>query len=367
MFVLRGVATVRSMGIQQPQWRPGSGWSRRLKPGVALFPLRIFLGATFVYAGIQKLSDPGFLHPGAPSYLGTQLRGFANGTPGGFILKTLALPHVTLAGVGIAFAEIAIGLLVLIGLFTRGAAVAGLLINLLFLVTASWKTYPYFLGSDVVFVFAWLPFALTGATGQPALEQVLAGPPRRSGADSASDRRVPAGPVTAQATRRELLVRAVGLTGAATLALGGISTIAKGRYRSHTPSLRPDAEAAPNTQAPSAARPRAPSSEPPLPAGAVRLGPASRLTANQAAAYRDPGNGDPDLVIRHANGALTALSAVCTHAGCTVGYEGGQITCPCHGATYDPQSGAATGGPAQGPLAKRRVMEHGGSIYAIPS
>ena len=36
----------------------------RARPEMALFPLRIFLGVTFVYAGIQKLSDPGFLHPG---------------------------------------------------------------------------------------------------------------------------------------------------------------------------------------------------------------------------------------------------------------------------------------------------------------
>jgi thiosulfate dehydrogenase (quinone) large subunit len=40
---------------------------RRTTPAMALFPLRLFLGATFVYAGIQKLSDPGFLHPGVPS------------------------------------------------------------------------------------------------------------------------------------------------------------------------------------------------------------------------------------------------------------------------------------------------------------
>src|SRR5436305_2001687 len=37
-----------------------------LAPGAALFPLRLFLGLTFIYAGVQKLSDPGFLHPGAP-------------------------------------------------------------------------------------------------------------------------------------------------------------------------------------------------------------------------------------------------------------------------------------------------------------
>ena len=42
-----------------------------LEPGAALLPLRLFLGVTFVYAGVQKLSDPGFLHPGAPTYIGT--------------------------------------------------------------------------------------------------------------------------------------------------------------------------------------------------------------------------------------------------------------------------------------------------------
>ena len=51
-----------------------------ISPAMALFPLRLFLGVTFVYAGIQKLSDPGFLHAGAPTYIGTQLHGFAAGT-----------------------------------------------------------------------------------------------------------------------------------------------------------------------------------------------------------------------------------------------------------------------------------------------
>src|SRR3954453_20156824 len=93
-----------------------------IDPGIALVPLRLFLGATFVYAGIQKLSDPGFLHPGAPTYIGTQLHGFANGTPGGFLLRAFALPQPQVAGVGVALLEIAIGLLVTAGLLTRIAA-----------------------------------------------------------------------------------------------------------------------------------------------------------------------------------------------------------------------------------------------------
>src|SRR3954468_13235650 len=163
----------------QRRERRGSRGDRRVRlkplaPGAALLPLRLFLGITFVYAGIQKLSDPGFLHPGAPTYIGTQLHGFANGTPGGFLLRAFALPQPQIAGVGVALLEIAVGLLVTAGLLTRLAAAAGLGLNFVLFLTNSWHAYPYFLGSDIVFVFAWLPFVLTGASDQPALDNRLA-------------------------------------------------------------------------------------------------------------------------------------------------------------------------------------------------
>lgn len=47
--------------------------------------------------------------------------------------------------------------------------------------------------------------------------------------------------------------------------------------------------------------------------------------------------------------------------------EGRVIDSPCHGATYDPNSGAVTGGPATLGLARKKVMESGGQIYAVPS
>src|SRR4051795_3630409 len=180
-------------------------------------PLRLFLGVTFVYAGIQKLSDPGFLHPGAPTYIGTQLHGFANGTPGGFLLRAFALPQPQVAGVGVALLEIAIGLLVTAGLLTRAAAAGGLGLNFVLFLTNSWNAFPYFLGSDIVFVFAWLPFVLTGASGQPALDNSLeriarsprmrlpppppGGPARRQIAPDAA-RGAAAGPAGAVAARR---------------------------------------------------------------------------------------------------------------------------------------------------------------------
>src|SRR5947207_8894593 len=111
--------------------------------GAALTVLRLFLGVTFVYAGIQKLSDPGFLHPGSSTYIGTQLHGFAHGTPGGFLLRTFAIPHPKLAGVGVALLEIAVGLLATAGLLTRVAAAVGLSLNLVLFLTNRWHAYLY--------------------------------------------------------------------------------------------------------------------------------------------------------------------------------------------------------------------------------
>ena len=322
---------------------------RKVEPGMALLPLRLFLGITFVYAGVQKLSDPGFLHPGAPTYIGTQLHGFAHGTPGGFILRAFALPDPKLAGVGVAIVEIVVGLLVTVGLFTRVAAAVGLALNLLLFLTNSWHAHPYFLGSDIVFVFAWLPLVLAGAQGQPALDNGLNRRPQIGDAHGL--------------TRREVLGRSLGAVGVASLAIAGIASAAKGSYRG-TRSIAAGG-ARPRKRAPSAPHHSRASSS--LPRGAVKLGPSKSLPAGQGATYNDPSDGQPDIAVRLPDGKLKAYSAVCTHAGCTVGFSGGVIACPCHGATYDPNTGNVTGGPAPQGLAPKRVVESGGQIYAVPS
>lgn len=338
---------------------------------MALFPLRLFLGVTFVYAGIQKLSDPGFLHPGAPTYIGTQLEGFARGTPGGFLLNTFALPHPALAGVAVAIAEILIGLLVTAGLFTRVAAAAGLGLNFVLFLTASWHTTPYFLGPDLIFSFAWLPFVLAGSEGQPSLDHLIE---HRS---PALERRVrlsaPEGAAPEPlATRRALLAEFAG----AAVAIAGISALAKGTYtaaRSFSAGSstgRPGSGThgpASGAQGGAGGGGGAASGGSSLPSGAVKLGPGSRLPSGQAATYTDPTDGSPDILIRDSAGNLKAFSAVCTHAGCTVGYEGGAIVCPCHGGEYSAETGQVIAGPPPSPLAPKRVLEAGGQIYAVPS
>ena len=366
----------RSMSATRQRSAPRSAESDANRLGWSLFPVRLFLGVTFLYGGIQKLSDPGFLHAGAPTYIGTQLRGFANGTPGGFLLRTFALPHPTLSGVGVALAEMAVGLLVTAGILTRPAAAVGLALNLLLFLTNSWHTYPYFLGSDIVFVFAWLPFVILGATRQPTLEPKLhqlavmftASGDKSSRAERPGAGRYRPNPTAADpaVTRRTVIGTALSITGAATAAVAGVSLLSRESYRAAR-ALRASTPPRGAASVPSRVGGPPAGVAAPLPSGAVKLGAASQLSPGQAATYPDPGDRNPDIVIREPNGSLVAHSAVCTHAGCTVGYQGGQIVCPCHGAVYNAQTGAVISGPAPAPLAPRKVIEHAGEIYALPA
>jgi cytochrome b6-f complex iron-sulfur subunit len=61
---------------------------------------------------------------------------------------------------------------------------------------------------------------------------------------------------------------------------------------------------------------------------------------------------EPCLLIRHRDDQWVALSAKCTHLGCTVQYEPAKkrIFCACHGGTYDPETGKNIAGPPPKPL-----------------
>lgn len=147
-----------------------------LHPGERmLLPLRLFLGITFVYAGIQKLTDPQFFNPKAIGYIGKQIIAFATGSPLHYILIRYAVPHAVLFGLVVALGEIAIGLGALFGFLLRPASFFGLLLSLLFFLSASWHVFPYFYGADIVFVFAWITLLLAGPlrSGYPSLDGVI--------------------------------------------------------------------------------------------------------------------------------------------------------------------------------------------------
>ena len=67
---LSNVAVTEGAGSEAAGWgdvrRPPSAWDVRLarRSGIALVPMRLLLGGTYHLAGVQKLTAPGFQHPG---------------------------------------------------------------------------------------------------------------------------------------------------------------------------------------------------------------------------------------------------------------------------------------------------------------
>ena len=67
-------------------------WNSAGGPGVAIWPLRVFLAVSFIWASVDKLRDPGFLDPTGSNFLGRQLTMAAPGSPIGGFLTAVVVP-----------------------------------------------------------------------------------------------------------------------------------------------------------------------------------------------------------------------------------------------------------------------------------
>lgn len=82
----------------------------------------------------------------------------------------------------------------------------------------------------------------------------------------------------------------------------------------------------------------------------ITLKDAQKLPAGSALMFKF--GPSPAMLIHHKDNTWVALTAVCTHLGCTVQYEpdADRIHCACHGGVYDPRTGANVSGPPPKPL-----------------
>lgn len=138
-----------------------------------LWPLRIFMGLTFLYAGLQHLTDPSYFDPSKSGYIGHLITEYAVGSPIHDFLLGVVAPNAVTFGYFVAIGESLIGLAVLFGFLFRFAAFAGLLLNLTFFLSATWNAFPFYFGSDIVFAMCWLTLLLTGPQLGQSIDGVL--------------------------------------------------------------------------------------------------------------------------------------------------------------------------------------------------
>jgi thiosulfate dehydrogenase [quinone] large subunit len=149
------------------------------------------MGLTFLYAGLQHLTDPSYFDPSMAGYIGKLVVGYSTGSPIHAFLMGVVEPNAVAFGYTVAVGECLIGIAVLAGFLFRIAAFAGLLLNVTFYLSATWNAFPFYFGSDIVFVMCWLTLMLTGpqlkysidtalATRYPSLSWLVSLPPQGS-------------------------------------------------------------------------------------------------------------------------------------------------------------------------------------------
>ena len=379
-------------------------------PAIALLPIRLFFGATFLYAGFDKLLDPSFFDPSSPTSIDAQLVAFARFSPLAGLIQA-ALPLAGLIGLAIAIAEIGIGVGALTGLAFRVAAAGGAALSGLFFLTASWATHPYYFGPDLPYMIGWLTLAIAGhgdllvpawvrdAFSGSAVDHVEGFVPNPPGGLSGRERRrrlaakqaargraavrYGESPRTGSAYRPEagddvppslerrallqagLLAGIAAIAAAVALPLRAIGVFLEPQTGSSGASPRPTGSTG------GVATPGPGSSAAPGPTGGTAQGKVIARVADVqagggAASFTVPFDakaplpaGDPGIVIQLTDGTFVAYDAVCTHQGCTVGWDqvDGVILCPCHDAAFDPAHDAAVlQGPARRPLGRIPIV-----------
>ncbi|MEU5766659.1 DoxX family membrane protein [Streptomyces asoensis] len=153
---------------------------RRMNLGVVLLPLRIFLGFISIYAGMGKLCDPVYFDGGKRGsmvkWLDT-LHPWEVAEP----LRQFALHHPVGSGLVIAFLQVVVGVLTVLGCWQRVAAVVGAGLSAALIVTVSWMTVPVYDTPDIIYLAAWSPLIIAGAPVYSVDGRLAAGAWRRLG------------------------------------------------------------------------------------------------------------------------------------------------------------------------------------------
>jgi thiosulfate dehydrogenase [quinone] large subunit len=308
--------------------------------------LRLFLGVSFCYAGVDKLAGSAFLNANDPASLHATMQALGNHGPLGPMITWLT-PHATAVGAAVAAAELAVGLATLAGLWVRWAAAGGLLLNLTFLLTVHWQTSPWYENPDIAYCASWLALAIAAPLPATLHTWVYSRPERAAGkvAEAGHDTTSRPAPIL---PRRLLLTRLGAAAGLAVI--GAASAAAASRFRGRSGPGSPGQPVLYQEQVKA-------------PPGTPSRIPARSLPPGQATKIAD-GAGWARWLVHTPDAGFVALATLCTHAYCPVQFLPGlmQFGCPCHGSTFDARDGAVLHGPAITPLPQYSVQLNGEDV-----
>jgi thiosulfate dehydrogenase [quinone] large subunit len=271
--------------------------------------IRFWLGFTWLFAAWNKATDPGFLTAGSTTFIGTQLAGYAEQSPIGFVFERL-IDYPTHVGTFVMISEFSIGLATIFWVVPSMAAFGGFSMSIGLWLASSFRVDPYFLASDTAYAVLWLSYLLHIKNNRKGISMSL----ERRG------------------------VMRVGIIGTLAVAFAGV-----GKF--FTPQSNQDsASAATKTKI--------------VKLAAIKVGATKNFVLP---------NGAPAILFRTKTGVF-AYSSICTHQGCTVTYTAASKTlrCPCHGSEFDPfKSAKAVVGPATVKLPAVKVAIDGAWVVLV--
>jgi len=127
--------------------------------------LRVYVGYTWLQAGLHKLTDPNWFGANA----GTSISGFFRGvlakasaenpTVQGWyasFIENVAMPNATFFSYLVVLGEVLVGLALIVGIFTTFAALMGALMNLNFMLAGTLSSNPVLFALEAVIIWGGL-------------------------------------------------------------------------------------------------------------------------------------------------------------------------------------------------------------------
>jgi len=129
---------------------------------------RVWLGIMWMEAGVAKIfgaENPAFLHNNGAGVAGFASHGVAAYSWWGSFLHSFVVPNAGAIGVLVAFGEFAIGVGLVLGLFTRVAAIASLLLLFTYVMSGTASVCAFYALFSIVILATWRTSSWIGADG----------------------------------------------------------------------------------------------------------------------------------------------------------------------------------------------------------